>query len=662
MANTKITTGADATIVAAATRAGLAAAPPDYSDTFENVSRSYAETVKASGDMWNQIFNATALIGGELMKNAADWNSKVQKVYDAGGTENVVNEIYALKDELRDLGPLSGIFGNRETRKKRMEIITRKNQLFSEIDQLGETLNRAAIAIENNNLDLNLMGPEKAEMLNAIIASNTSNKVTAAGHYAKITKNDKGGLSYTIYNEDGSEATYSDGSTRTINLSDFKSLLSENVADTENVYGNAMNELSTSAENLGATYGGEYTDYHSGKMRGALNNMTNTANDRRRLMRISFGIDNKSFYEHITGGEQNVETAGLWTLMMKDLAAGEVKGELAVTTGQRGKLLTNIKDTDGSGGISQDEINNQWMAFTGSLLSGESDFSKQAIIDYADKKFKLNFDFGARQKALGKNGDGSGSQNYGIPSKGLRLGPMINGQYQQLESQEQVVDFIDRLKTGKEIQYQGNEYTFENGEWVENRGIEGVEEKIIGSADDMRRDIFRTTNKGFMGIETEQKIDHKTGKKVEEDSEDAAKTNLLGLFKNKNQNEVIEKLNESFDFSSKGYEIIKPPSVLGAFGRFFMNYKAGYLVVKGPNGGFLSLEDFEKGNLVEYGGNSGNKPKKGMKVLVLNLDNNHSQALKMKDRLDKIIELTGAEEKEIQSNVTPTTPIDNDGI
>ena len=410
MANTKITTGADATIVAAATRAGLAAAPPDYSGTFEDVSRVYGETVKSSAEAFKSIANATALIGGELAKNAAEWNSAVQKVYDAGGTENVVNEIYALKDELRDLGPLSGVFGNRETRKKRMEILTRKNKLFSEIDKWGEALDNAAVAVESNNLDYNLMGLEKEETLNAIIASNTNNKITVAGHYARITKDDNGGLSYTIYNEDGSEATYSDGTTRTISLRDFQSLLTENVADKENVYGNAMNELSTSAENLGVTYGGEYTEYHSGKMRGALNNMTNTANDRRRLMRTAFGIDNKSFYEHITEGEENVETAGLWTLMMKDLAAGEVKGELAVTTGQRGELLANIEDTDGSKGISKEEIENQWMAFTGSLLSGESDFSKQAIIDYADKKFKTNFEFGARQKALANknNKDDSG--------------------------------------------------------------------------------------------------------------------------------------------------------------------------------------------------------------------------------------------------------------
>ena len=478
---TKITTGADATIVAAATRAGLAAAPPDYSDTFESVSRSYAETVKASGDMWKQIVNATALIGGELIKNAADWNSKVQKVYDAGGTENVVNEIYALKDELRDLGPLSGIFGNRETRKKRMEIITRKNQLFSEIDQLGEILNRAAIAIENNNLDLNLMGPEKAEMLNAIIASNTSNKVTAAGHYAKITKNDKGGLSYTIYNEDGSEATYSDGSTRTINLSDFKSLLSENVADKQNIYGNAMNELSTTAENLGATYGGEYSEYFSGKMRNTLNSMTNTPNDRRRVMRTPFGIDNKSFYEHITEGEENVETAGLWTLMMKDLAAGEVKGELAVTTGQRGELLANIKDTDGSKGISQQEINNQWMAFTGSLLSGESDFSKQAIIDYVDGKLGLNFDFGARQKAIGQNAGkkgGKDSLNPFKPGSGERV-DMGDGKTRYVSSSVQnrrrrnVIDIVENDKDGAIFSGELGNYTWisDEGRWKSGENL-----------------------------------------------------------------------------------------------------------------------------------------------------------------------------------------------
>ena len=462
MANTKITTGADATIVAAATRAGLAAAPPDYSGNFENVSKVYGETVKSSAEAFKSIANATALIGGELVRNAAEWNSAVQKVYDAQGTENVV----------------------RETRKKRMEILTRKNKLFSEIDQWGEALDNATVAVESNNLDYSLMGLEKQEMLNAVIASNTNNKITVAGHYARVTTSDNGSLSYTVYNKDGSEATYSDGSTRTISLRDFQSLLTENVADKENVYGGAMNELSTSAENLGATYGGKYTDYHSGKMRGALNNMTNTANDRRRLMRTPFGIDNKSFYDDITNGPSELQ-ADMWTLMMEDLTAGEKEGELAVTTGQRGELLANIEDTDGSKGISKKEIENQWMAFTGSLLSGESDFSKQAIIDYADKKLKTNFEFGSKQKAIGQNaGKEQTDSDTDVSAKSLGWGieyPSTGGvgqgtkkvAYSTLETRRNdLLNFEGFSGEYFDYQYDGkNWFAYDGGEKVNN--IEG---------------------------------------------------------------------------------------------------------------------------------------------------------------------------------------------
>ena len=581
MANTKITTGADATIVAAATRAGLAAAPPDYSGTFEDVSRVYGETVKASGEMWGEIAKASALIGGELIKNSIDWNSAVQKVYDAGGTENVVNEIYALKDELRDLGPLSGVFGNRETRKKRMEILTRKNKLFSEIDKWGEALDNAAVAVESNNLDYNLMGLEKEETLNAIIASNTNNKITVAGHYARITKDDNGGLSYTIYNEDGSEATYSDGSTRTISLRDFQSLLTENVADKENIYGNAMNELSTTAENLGATQGGEYTDYHSGKMRNALNNMTNTANDRRRLMRTAFGIDNKSFYEHITEGEENVETAGLWTLMMKDLAAGEKKGELAVTTGQRGKLLANIKDTDNSGGISQEEINNQWMAFTGSLLSGESDFSKQAIIDYADKKFKLNFEFGAEQKALAKNA-GNDDSDTSVSARSLGWGieyPSTGGigqggkkvDYSTLEKRRNDLLNFEEQVLGEYFEYRWdgkNWFAYDGGvkvESIEGLGLDikdGISMKDIAKIEGLKK----LTDKGYSVFDQKIAKDTKTKK-------DEGGTGL-GVSKNmlSNKENIEQELTKAYgeNFLKKYYLVggmdRKEPRFGGLFG------------------------------------------------------------------------------------------------
>ena len=51
---------ADSSLVTAATRAGMAAAPPSYARTFENVSAEYGRTMQASADMWGDIANAAA--------------------------------------------------------------------------------------------------------------------------------------------------------------------------------------------------------------------------------------------------------------------------------------------------------------------------------------------------------------------------------------------------------------------------------------------------------------------------------------------------------------------------------------------------------------------------------------------------------------------------
>ena len=53
--------GADPSLVTAATRAGMASAPQDWSRTFESVSAEYGRTMKASSDMWRQI--GTAAMG-----------------------------------------------------------------------------------------------------------------------------------------------------------------------------------------------------------------------------------------------------------------------------------------------------------------------------------------------------------------------------------------------------------------------------------------------------------------------------------------------------------------------------------------------------------------------------------------------------------------------
>ena len=255
----KLTQGADASIVTAATRAGLATTPGDYGKIFENVAKSYEKTMEASGQVWKDIATIGAAIGTELQKNAAEWNSAVDKIYDAGGTDALVDDIYSLKDELKELGPFGGKFGDRETRKKRSEILSKRNKIFAEIDGWGQALDEASLAAEANLIDGNLMGIDKFEFVTAIVASNTSNKITGRGNYAQVSRDKKTNkLMYTMYKADGTPAVDVNGNPMTMDLGDFKQLVADHGVDNDNVVGDGLNDIFTGAENSGATYGGVF--------------------------------------------------------------------------------------------------------------------------------------------------------------------------------------------------------------------------------------------------------------------------------------------------------------------------------------------------------------------------------------------------------------------
>ena len=118
----------------------------------------------------------------------------------------------------------------------------------------------------------------------------------------------------------------------------------------------------------------------------------------------------------------------------------------------------------------------------------------------------------------------------------------------------------------------------------------------------------------------------------------------MDIFKSENQASAIAKINNLYDFNSAGYSVVKIPSAVGGVGRFF-GYKDDTLMIKGPNGGFLSQDDFDKGELVEYGGDSGNKATRDVKPLKLDLNLSHNSAEGMLERLRQLAELAGVKEK-----------------
>tara|TARA_R100001443_G_scaffold56237_1_gene67259 strand:+ start:4889 stop:6886 length:1998 start_codon:yes stop_codon:yes gene_type:complete len=500
----KLTQGADASIVTAATRAGLATTPGDYGKIFENVAKSYEKTMEASGQIWKDVATIGAAIGTELQKNAAEWNSAVDKIYDAGGTDTLVDDIYSLKDELKELGPFGGKFGDRQTRKKRSEILSKRNKIFAEIDGWGEALDQASLAAEANLIDGDLMGMDKFEFVTAIVASNTSNKITGRGNYAQVSRDKKTNkLMYTMYKADGTPAVDVNGNPMTMDLGDFKQLVADHGVDTDNVVANGLNDIFTGAENTGATYGGVFDEYQKGKTLTSLKNSFKKPIDVKRGMHANFGHDGASFKDELTSASSLSASlfSGFWGNLQGDIPAAGKKGELAQTG-----VLASIKDTDNSGGISQDEVNNQWAAFQGSILSGQTDVGKEMFIDWAANKMESAYKFGAKQYNKKNPPDGKeGEKNLGIPD------------YTYPKFGSGKIDAYDartlkrRLTSGKAFDYEPTgkkgapmrKYDFVDGQWYENYDFDKNEGTLIGSADDVVLNIFKTNHEAFQGLETE---------------------------------------------------------------------------------------------------------------------------------------------------------------
>ena len=125
----------DASIVSSATRAGLASAPPDYSKTFQSVATSYDRTMQAQAGMWSEIGKATVKIGEAAIENAK--KHSLEKLYEAGASQDFINEALDIRNELKALGTFGGKFGDRETRQKRMELQVKQKKLFAEVENAG---------------------------------------------------------------------------------------------------------------------------------------------------------------------------------------------------------------------------------------------------------------------------------------------------------------------------------------------------------------------------------------------------------------------------------------------------------------------------------------------------------------------------------------------
>ena len=186
---------ADSTLVTAATRAGLAGAPADYSRTFESVSRNYHNTMMASAKMWGDIAKAGT--------------SMYMTYKSAQAEEDYINPEYKgdksrdeLFQEARDLrrgaARLAGL-PEPDAKEQYADIIDRQNALYG----FGEKLMNDYGTLENNmnNADPNNVQPYDMEQALAVQAFMKKSGPTDRGNYLVSEKNEKGGYDLVMYHD-----------------------------------------------------------------------------------------------------------------------------------------------------------------------------------------------------------------------------------------------------------------------------------------------------------------------------------------------------------------------------------------------------------------------------------------------------------------------------
>ena len=207
---TKLNQGADAALVAAATKAGLASAPQDYSRSFESVAEGYRRTMEASTNLWSKIGTMAGIKYKEIK------TAQKEKMEGPGGLENLANgqqlisQVKGFGKELWGTRKLEGGYFGDQAKEARVEINKRKDKIyaFAQNNVAGE---QALFSMFNETRDKkgNIIPPSvnaeatgvyPMEVASAYAQSQVGG-TTDLGNYFIPEEGKDGKMAWTMYND-----------------------------------------------------------------------------------------------------------------------------------------------------------------------------------------------------------------------------------------------------------------------------------------------------------------------------------------------------------------------------------------------------------------------------------------------------------------------------
>ena len=526
--------GADSTLVAAAYRAGMANVPKDLSGTFEALASNYATTMQSVADSYKEVAKNVGSLGRSAVDQAvtnlnnravvAGVSNKTNTTFLTDGLKDVKKNIYStwkLRNEDGSINnPLSAL-----NRSKRIEARQQRDKFFGQAKSITAGSTFLSENFANGTVDEKATGPRNLMLANGIQSLSTSSGKSEDGSYLKPSHDRDKNIIFTLYGADDKPITgFVDGKPVSIDgekgvsvaTNKINGLITPKNAEVAGGFNTLMTNMETNAKNsnTNATF-----DNFAPKLKNDMRPLIDTEDKLHGAMHASIYNFSETFADDLHNPKGSVTSATIFGMMGNTIPQDADGNPLPVDAMADGKAgITAADFTTGEAGAAN------YKMITNALTNKSNKFynydtTKEVFLGWAEQGAETAFKYGAGQRkgAVSTKTD-TKTNPYGLPDK-IRLGPIpYQGGYAQEETRAQVTRWIDSLNNGTKIQYQGNEYTFRDNNWVENYGLkEGDEDltKIIGSANDMRDDIFITDHPGFNNITTKaeaEKIDHTTGK------------------------------------------------------------------------------------------------------------------------------------------------------
>jgi len=396
--------GADASIVTAATRSGLASGPGDYSKQFESIAQSYAETMKSNVDMWKTIMDSTLALSANSIQKAGERHRIKVDMRNMPNGEALEEQYKQFKSDLRETWGLSkevegpqpegsteGEAGwmitpdesddptvaqgpvevkkvrnnplSQENRDKRAQIYKERDAFYAEVVSTGAGLKVINEIQASGDFDAKATGAHGIELAEAFAASQTTGEHTKNGNYFESAWDPKKKrIIHTLMN-DGTggggipkgPVKDEDGKVRTYTTEQIQGVLVPKDPNLEPTYTKIFNAAEINGKRLGTGW----DEYQANKAKKSIEPLVETSEGLHRSIHATFGHLDKSFHEEFTSISElsAKEYAKLANVLPKDeqgnlMPTGVLRGVDGMADGTPGIQQSDFSNTENQNRIS----------------------------------------------------------------------------------------------------------------------------------------------------------------------------------------------------------------------------------------------------------------------------------------------------------------------